>query len=175
MVQYLIAVATRVNQFGERMKDYAAIHEKMEETMAQVSADMLRVSGENGASNAVVTTQLSKLTEVVRQLRSLIVPKSDAVERSSEDMVSDEMRPHLITLPHIIIDEVQAVLAKNELDKRRQDSMRVRAEKTEQERLTQEDALARKRDLRNARFALYTALGAGVLIELLRYVFTHSF
>lgn len=148
VVEQLLAVTSRVNQHEERI--------------GAIEVDLMSVVGETSRSNTAVVKQVDILTEALRELRTAILP-------------GGESRAKLITLPNIVIEEVRQVLDEAELNKRRQDSLRAREDTAEKDRLALEDKLATKRDAKNAKVALYTALAIMVLTELLRLAITHSF
>lgn len=148
MVEHLLAITNRVNQHEERI--------------ATIEVDMMTVVGETSRSNMEVIRQVNTLSDAMRELRDAIIPGGPA------------MRGKLITIPNIEVDEIRQVLNQDELERRRRESLRVKEDTQEKERLALEDKLATKRDARNARVALYTALAVMVLTELLRLAITHS-
>ena len=149
VVEQLLAVTNRVNQHEERI--------------STIEVDLMTVVGETSRSNTAVIAQVNSLSDVIRELREVLIPASAATTRQK-----------LITIPNIDIAEIRSVLNEDELERRRRDSLRVKAETSEKERLAQEDALASKRDARNAKFALYIGLGVAVFTEFLRILITHS-
>lgn len=149
VIEQLLAVTSRVNQHEERI--------------SAIEVDMMAVVGETSRSNQAVIAQVNTLADVVRELREVLVPASATTTRQK-----------LITIPNIDIAEIRSVLNEDELNRRRQESIRVRAEQTEKEKVALEDAFASKRDARNAKFALYIGLGVAVFTELLRILITHS-
>lgn len=147
LINHLIALTTKVNQLDERV--------------CEVESAMVRVAGETSRSNQMVVEQINTLTEAVRQLRDVVVPSGH--------------REDLITLPEIVVDQVNEYMNAHELEQRRKDSMRAKAAKDEEDKLEAEDKLARARDLRNAKIGFWIAVGSGILIELGRILITHSF
>ena len=148
VVEQLMAVTNRVNQHEERIN--------------VIEVDLMTVVGETSRSNMEVIRQVNVLSDAMRELRDAIIPGGPT------------MRQKLITIPNIEMDEVRQVLNQDELERRRSESIRVKADTAEKDRLAFEDKLATKRDARNARTALYTALVIMVLTELLRIAITHS-
>lgn len=147
MVEHVMAITARVNEHDERI--------------ATVEANLLTVAGETSRSNEAVLKQMVTLSDAVREMRDAVLPPGPG-------------RQKLTTIPNIVVEEVVQILDQQELTKRRQDSLRVKAETTERERIALEDSLASKRDAKNNKRLFYITLGAGILIELARLLITHS-
>jgi len=148
MVEHLLAITQRVNSHEERI--------------STLEVDIMTVVGETSRSNAAVLNQVNTLSDVVRELRDVLIPGGGV------------MRQKLITIPKIDVEQVRSVIDHEELERRRRESIRIREDDTEKKRLELEDKLASKRDAKNARIALYTTLGVGIFIEILRLLITHS-
>jgi hypothetical protein len=125
------------------------------EQLDELRAEVLVVAGETAVATKKALEQVQKLTDVVRELRDALLPNA-------------EHRKEMTTLPDIVIEDVRRILNEDELQKRRSESLRAKA-------LVEEDTLARKRDARNARLAVYGLVLVGVVTEVCRWVFTHSF
>jgi hypothetical protein len=147
MVEQVLAITARVNQHDERI--------------AVVEANLITVAGETSRSNEAVLKQMVTLSDAVREMREAVLPPGPA-------------RQKLITIPNIVVEEVVQVLDQQELSRRRQESLRVKEDTKEKERLALEDTLASKRDAKNARVGLYVAILIMVLTEVLRIAITHS-
>jgi len=129
----------------------------MDKDVIASGSQVLLLSGQVSALQAQGTTlieQVNKLTDAVRELRETLLPGA-------------AMRKELTTLPNILLDEVKHVLDEEELKKRRAESLRARD-------LKDEDALARDRDLRNAKLAFYGLLAVTFIGELIRILVTHN-
>jgi hypothetical protein len=148
MVEHVMAITARVNEHDERL--------------TTVEANLLTVAGETSRSNEAVLKQMVTLSDAVREMRDAVLPPGPG-------------RQKLTTIPNIVVEEVVQILDQQELTKRRQDSLRVKADTQEKERLALEDHLAAKRDAKNAKVALYIGLALAVVAEILRFAITHSF
>jgi hypothetical protein len=147
VIEHLMAVTQRVNNHDERINT--------------IEVDLIAVSGETSRSNIAVLTQMNTLSEAFRELRDAVLPPGTS-------------RQKLITVPNIVVEEVVQILDQQELVKRRQDSLRVKEDTKERERLALEDHLASKRDAKNAKLTLYIGLAIMILTEILRLAITHS-
>lgn len=147
MIEHVLAITARVNEHDERI--------------ATVEASLLTVAGETSRSNTAVLNQMNTLSDAFRELRDAVLPPGTS-------------RQKLITVPNIVVEEVVQILDQQELNKRRQDSLRAKEDTATKERLAMEDHLAAKRDAKNAKVTLYIGIALAVLAELLRFAITHS-
>jgi hypothetical protein len=136
VVDHLMQLTARVNAHTD--------------VLSEVEAKMLLVAGETSRSNGVVVDQVNKLTDAMRELREVLLPNS-------------EHRKELVTLPDIVVEEVNAILADKELQKRRTDSLRARAASDE-----------KRHDARVAWYAFWGLFAAAFLGELARLLITHQ-
>lgn len=140
MIDHVVELTTRVNQHDERF--------------LQLEADFVRVTGEVSVSSNRVIVQVNTLTEAVRELRTAMIPPGQTREK-------------LITLPNIEVDEIRAViedkLDKDELEKRRRESLRAK-----------DDQKDFKRDARNAKLLFWITIAGAIAGELFRILVTHK-